>query len=149
MFMVASPNNARIYEYDAKHIRYRDIQGDYLILTNHTHLLSWGHKYPHSVVRYDQAKYYLDRNRNKMDLTKLVELNRLDNISWAYHEHVANFNSTIFRPETLDFWVAVDIPPATRRKWVAFNLANELNSRRFYPQPFVIPATDVTKHRFY
>lgn len=149
MFMVASPNNARIYEYDSKHIRFKIMASDYLVLTNHTHMLSWGHEYPHSAVRYDQAKYYLDRNRNKMDLNKLVELNRLDNISWAYHEHVANLNSTIFRPETLDFWVAVDPPPATRRKWVGFNLEKELDGRGDNPDPLVIPATDVTKHRFY
>ena len=149
MFMVASPNKARIYEYDSKHIRFKRMDSDYLVLTNHTHMLSWGHEYPHSVVRYDQAKDYLDRNRNKMDLNKLVELNRLDNISWAYHEHVANLNSTIFRPETLDFWVAVDPPPATRRKWMGFNLEKELNGRGNDPEPLVIPATDVSKHRFY
>ena len=84
-----------------------------------------------------------------MSLDKLVQLNRLDSISWAFHPHIANWNSTIFRPETLDFWTAINPPPASRRKYVGFNLKNELTGLGNDPVPAIIPAIDISKHLWF
>ena len=149
MFMVANARHARIYEYDSKRIVCRDIRGDHLVLTNHTEKLHLGPKYPHSIVRFEQAQDFLVRNKHQMDLDKLIQLNRLDNISWAFDPYTANWNSTIFRPETLDFWTAIQSPPASRRKYVGFSLMKESYGRGNDPTPIVIPAIDITKHMFY
>ena len=48
-------------------------------------------------------------------------------------------------PETLDFWIAVDPPPASRGRWVGFNLKKELDGSGHEPNPLVIPAmSDIT-----
>jgi hypothetical protein len=46
----------------------------------------------------------------------------------------------IFVPDTLDFWVAVDPPPASRGRWVGFNLKKELDGSGSEPDPSIIPA---------
>lgn len=149
MFMVADSQQARNYEYDSKKIVYEDMVEEHLILTNHTSILRYGAQYPHSIVRFEQAQDFLARNQGHMCLDKLVQLNRLDSISWAFHPHIANWNSTIFRPETLDFWTAINPPPASRRKYVGFNLKNELTGNGNGPVPAIIPAIDISKHLWF
>ena len=122
---------------------------EHLILTNHTCILRYGAKYPHNTVRFEQAQAFLGRNQGHMGLDKLVQLNRLDGISWAFHPHIANWNSTIFRPETLDFWTAINPLPASRRKYVGFNLKHELTGRGNDPVPATIPAIDISKHLWF
>jgi len=43
-------------------------------------------------------------------------------------------------PETQDFWVAVDPPPASRGRWVGFNLKKEIDDSGHEPNPLIIPA---------
>jgi len=74
-----------------------------------------------------------------MDLKKLIDLNRGEEISLSRNPHAANIHSVIFKASTLDFWLATDSPPATKGKWIGFNLRKELHSIGNDPSPIVIP----------
>ena len=140
MHMVTDSQNARIYEYDSDDIGYEDMNEDGLILTNYTHVLRIGA--PYNCRRYSSASNYLSNHRDRMDVAKLIELNRnayisrVDGFSGNYDSH----SLAIFMPETLDFWIAVDPPPASRGRWVGFNLKNELDGSGHEPNPLVIRA---------
>lgn len=51
-----------------------------------------------------------------------------------------NLHSAIFKADTLDFWVAIDALPATKGKWVGFNLNKELYGNGSDPEPLIIAA---------
>ena len=140
LLMVTSAAKARAYEFDAKRVAYTEMSSEHLILTNHTRKLSLGVKNSWSLNRFSEAKSFLAQYEHKMDLRKLVELNRGRHISWVGNRKWHNLHSVIFRPATLDFWIAVDPPPATRGKWIGFNLKVELNGKGVEPDPVVIPA---------
>jgi len=140
MLLVTCAEQAAIFEFDNQKTAHIKMEGDHLILTNHTRKLSIGTKTSNSIDRYDEAKSFLDQHRNKMDLKNLIELNRGDYISWAKGGPLKSVHSVIFRPSTLDFWVAIDPPPATRGKWVGFNLSKELYGTGQDPTPQMVPA---------
>ena len=140
MHMVTDSENARIYEYDSEDIGHADMTEDGLILTNYTHVLNIGA--PYNCRRFSSASNFLNNHRNRMDVVQFVELNRnayisrVDEFSQNYDSH----SLAIFIPETLDFWIAVDPPPASRGRWVGFNLETEVEGRGSEPDPLVIPA---------
>ena len=137
MHMVTDSQNARVYEYDSEDIGYRDMDKNGLILTNYTQVLRIGA--PYYCRRYNSASNYLNNHQEQMDILKLVELNRSDSISCVDSLTHYSHHSAIFMPETLDFWIAVDLPPASRGRWVGFNLKTELNGSGREPDPLVIP----------
>ena len=73
-----------------------------------------------------------------MNLEKLIFLNRTKTICCDYGSS-HNIHAAIFKPATLDFWVAIDTPVATRGKWVGFNLSFELYKKGRDPEPAIIP----------
>ena len=85
----------------------------------------------------------------QVNLDRIIHLNRLDSLSWAFNAHMVNWNSTIFMPGTLDFWTAIAPPPAARREYVGFNLMKELLGHGNDLVPVVIPAIDITEHRWF
>jgi predicted choloylglycine hydrolase len=144
IIMVTDSKKARIYEYDSENIGYKDMDEDRLILTNYTQVLKIGT--PYLCQRYHSASNFLDNYQNEMDVSKLVELNRSDSISrMGAFDQIYSIHLAIFIPETLDFWIAVDPPPASRGRWVGFNLKKELDGSGHEPNPLIIPAmSDVT-----
>ncbi len=77
--------------------------------------------------------------QDEMNVDNLVELNRGSEICWMKYPEVTNLHAVIFRADTLDFWIAAGPPPATRGRWVGFNLNRELYGRGNDPEPLVIP----------
>ena len=75
-------------------------------------------------------------------MKKLVELNRGKHISRSSSSYANSLHSAILKPETLDFWIAIDPPTATRGKWVGFNLNAELNGQGKEPDPLIVPALE-------
>jgi hypothetical protein len=143
IIMVTDSKKARVYEYDSEEIGYRDMDEDRLILTNYTQVLKIGT--PYLCQRYHSASNFLDSYTNEIDVKRLVELNRIDSISRADDLNIYSIHLAIFMPETLDFWIAVDPPPASRGRWVGFNLKKELDGSGHEPNPLVIPAmSDIT-----
>src|SRR4030042_540663 len=127
MWMVTNSEGARIYEFNDQKIAFKDMTEDHLILTGHTQvLLDIGSPYITSIDRYNDAESFLTKHKGKMDLKKLIDLNRISSISWVNYKIVENLHSAIFKSSTLDFWIAIDPPPATKGKWIGFNLKNEL-----------------------
>ncbi len=140
LVMITSPDHARVYEYNAENIEFMEMDKDYMILTNHTRRLKIGSKYANSENRFREAESFLTNNGSDMNFKKLVELNRGKHISQSSNQYSNNLHSVILKPETLDFWIAVDPPPASRGRWVGFNLKTELEGNGSEPNPLVMPA---------
>ena len=70
----------------------------------------------------------------------MIDLNRGDEICFTKYPKVNNLHSVIFKADNLDFWVAAGTPPATRGRWVGFNLRKELYGGGNDPDPFIVPA---------
>ena len=138
MNLVTDLKKARLYEYDSANIGYKDMDENDLVLTNYTQVIDIGRNYYCS--RYQRASSFLKNHQNNIDVGKLVELYRSDEISRVASSNSQSYHSAIFVPETLDFWIAVDPPPANRGRWVGFNLKKELDGSGHEPNPLIIPA---------
>ena len=138
MNMVTDRKKARIYEYDPSDIGYKDMEEDGLVLANFTRVLNIGRR--HHSKRYQTARSFLNNYQDKIDIYRLVELLRTDEISCVDSPITQSYHSAIFVPETLDFWIAVDPPPANRGRWVGFNLKKEIDGSGHEPNPLIIPA---------
>lgn len=142
MWLVADSKTAGIYEFSQKEIAFKKMVNDYLILTNHTRLLDIGGMSKSSFDRYNEAKTFLLQNCKKMNIKKLIDLNRGNEICFTKYPKIKNLHSAIFKADTLDFWVAIDVPPATRGEWVGFNLHKELYGSGNDPEPLIVPALE-------
>lgn len=140
MWLVADSKTAGIYEFNSEEFAYYEMKEDYLILTNHTRILNIGVPYESSFDRYDEAKTFITAHQDEMNINKLIELNRGSEICWTEYPKVANLHSAIFIADTLDFWIAAGPPPATRGRWVGFNLKKELYGSGNNPEPLIVPA---------
>ena len=140
MILVTDAQKARIYEYDSEKIGYKDMDEDRLILTNYTRVMKIGTSY--LCPRYLTASDFLDNNQDEIDVNRLIALNRSNSISRVgpYDQNFYSIHLAIFVPETLDFWIAVDPPPASRGRWVGFNLKKEIDGSGHEPNPLIIPA---------
>jgi len=138
MNMVTDLKNARVYEYDSADIGYKDMDENGLVLTNYTRVLNIGRNY--HCRRYQTANSFLNNYNDNIDIYRLVKLLRNDDISCVGSPTTQSYHSAIFVPETLDFWIAVDPPPANRGRWVGFNLKKELDGSGHEPNPLIIPA---------
>jgi len=118
------------------------MDGDFLVLTNHCQVLSIGQRYSNSLERYAEAEIFLNNHHDDIDVSGLIELNRSELISWAEIPGWHNLLSAIIKPDTLDFWIAIDPPPATRGRWVGFCLPRELHGQGSEPEPQIVPALD-------
>jgi hypothetical protein len=56
------------------------------------------------------------------------------------YPEVTNLHSVIFKPDTLDFWLAAGPPPASRGRWVGFNFKKEMYGKGTDPEPLIIEA---------
>ncbi len=137
ILLVSDSKSARTYEYDAEDVGLREFAENRLIQTNYTKVLKIGASY--TCQRYLSASNFLNNLQAQMDVFKLVELNRSDAIA-CVHNRYDNHHLAIFMPKTLDFWIAVDPPPASRGRWVGFNLKKELDGSGHEPNPLIIPA---------
>jgi hypothetical protein len=140
MWLVADSITAGIYEFNSKEIAFYEMVGDYLILTNHTRMLDTGGTSLSSFNRYNEAQTFLLQQRGEMNTKKLIDLNRGNEICFTKYPKVNNLHSAIFKADTLDFWVATGAPPATRGRWIGFNLHKELYGRGNDPEPLIVPA---------
>jgi Acyl-coenzyme A:6-aminopenicillanic acid acyl-transferase len=140
MWLVADSKTANIYEFNSEEIASYEMVDDYLILTNHTRMLNIGGISKSSFDRYNEVKTFLDKHRGEMNTEKLIDLNRGNEICFTKYPKVNNLHSAIFKANTLDFWIAAGAPPATRGKWIGFNLNKELYGRGNDPEPLIVPA---------
>ena len=102
-------------------------------------ILDIGNPYQSSFDRYNEAKAFLAAHQDELNVNELVELNRGGEICWMKYPEVTNLHAVIFKADTLDFWIAAGPPPATRGRWVGFNLNKELYGSGNDPKPLVIP----------
>ena len=140
MWLVADSKTAGIYEFTSKETAFYEMVDDYLILTNHARMLNIGGISKSSFDRTNEAKAFLKQHQGAMNTKKLIDLNRGNEICFTKYPKVKNLHSVIFRADTLDFWVAVEAPPATRGRWSGFNFNKELYGNGNDPEPHMVPA---------
>jgi len=140
MAMVSDTNKAVIFEFNSKRLERIEMKDNDIVLTNYTRELKIGGLSENSVLRYDEARSYLNKVKTGMTEEKLVDLNRQKHISKLHNQVWLNIHSAIFNSNTLDFWVATESPTASRGKWVGFNLGNELYQKGKGPEFELIPA---------
>ena len=141
LWLVTSADNAYIYEFDSQSVHREGMTGGTLVLTNHGRNLNLRESSPSSIERFNFARKYLADNAGKMDVMKLVDLNREEILS-SYGQGLAivNLHSVIFAPATLELWVALGPAPATKGRWVGFSLSKELHGEGLCPEPAVFEA---------
>ena len=140
IWLVADSKTASIYEFNNEEFADYEMVKDYLVLTNHTRILNIGKAYENSFDRYNEAEAFIIGHQGEMNMKKLIDLNRGNEICWMKNPKVTNLHSAIFRADTLDFWIAAGPPPATRGRWVGFNLKKEVYGSGNDPKPLIIPA---------
>lgn len=125
LWMVTDTNGALNFEFNQEEVAVETMTSKYLILTNHTRQINEGLSYPNTEDRYSYADSFLEQNMDDMNLEKLISLIRSHTICCSYSvSH--NIHAAIFKPATLDFWIAIDTPIAARGKWIGFNLPFEI-----------------------
>jgi len=128
MAMVTDTASAALFEFDSKDLKTIKMEQDLLILTNYTRALKIGTKSSNSLARYQEADTFFKKNNQPITPDTLIELHRQPLISTIYEDVWTNIHSAVFNSNTLDFWIAVEPPKASRGKWIGFNLANELGT---------------------
>lgn len=141
LWLLSSAENAYIYEFDSQSVHRVGMTGKTLVLTNHGRNLNLRESSPSSIERFNFAKKYLADSAGKINVMKLVDLNR-DEIVSSYEQGsaIVNLHSVIFAPAALEFWVALGPPPAAKGRWVGFSLSKELHGEGLCPDPAVFEA---------
>jgi hypothetical protein len=142
MIMVTDPQQAAVIEYNSKKVATLNMSEDHLILTNYTRMLNIGRVSENSQNRFNEAKQFLKNIRTEMTETKLIDLNRQYYISKVDDNIWLNIHSAVFNSNTLDIWVALDSPQASRGRWIKFNLKNVLYQSGLNSDPEVIQPID-------
>ena len=144
IWIVSDTKNAKVFEFDQKEIGSYQMEEDHLVVTNFTKIIITNQSFTSfRDKRILEAKSFLLNHRGRMDLEKLIEVNRIDSLTgYKSTNGYNNIHSAIFNPDTLDFWVAVNPPYSTRGKWVGFNLKKELYGLGNTPKPSIINAME-------
>jgi predicted choloylglycine hydrolase len=141
LWLLTSAENAFIYEFDSRSVHREGMMGGTLVLTNHGRNLNLRESSPSSIDRFNYVRKYLADNAGKIDVMKLVDLNRDELLSsYGQGSAIVNLHSVIFAPATLEFWVAIGPVPATKGRWVGFSLSKELYRVGLFPDPAVFEA---------
>jgi hypothetical protein len=127
---------ARICEFDSNSVHRVEIQDGNLVLSNHGRKINLCEPSRSSLERFDVASRFIADHEGSMDVGRLIELNRNQILS-SYGQGLSftNLHSVVFVPGTLDFWVALGPPPATRGRWIGFSLSKELSGEGSCPDP--------------
>jgi predicted choloylglycine hydrolase len=142
MYLVADQKNASKLEFNHNEVVEIKMDGDYLIITNHTQQLKEGKRGKHSEARYRAAESCLKNKTKGININELITINRNSSLSQIDDLSIENLLSVIFHPVTLDFWVTTDSYPATRGRWAGFNLNYELHETGKEPSLLIIPSDD-------
>ena len=127
LWLVTSKDNARIYEFDGVVLHRVEMEHKSLVLTNHGRKLNLRAPSLSSLERFNGAVRLIRDHHGNMDVRRLIELSSNQAISsYGQGSKFINLHSAVFAPSSLEFWVALDSPPAVEGRWVNFSLKSEL-----------------------
>ena len=121
----SSPESASFFEIANKEKARVDMKNNQLALANHATKLESKTIETESLERLQYANNFLSSNSGDMDHLKMIELGRSSFIARKNYKS-KNWQSVLFSPSTLEFWVAQQsddqLRPACYNKYVGFNL---------------------------
>ena len=144
VWLVTEIEKTWVFEFKDGQMGMETMTGPSLALTNHYQVLRSENASDESVKRLEFVESFLQEHKPNMNVQKLVKLHRTDVLtSEGSISGINNLHSVIFQHATLDFWVAIDPPPAAKGKWVGVNLEAELSGRNYKsPVPAIIPSAE-------
>ena len=144
LLFVSSKKGASIFEIANKEKARIDMKNEPLTLANHACVIASRIIRKSSTRRINYANQFLDENSEDMNIHKAIELVRSSKITWRWVPGVHNYQSFIFSPSDLDFWIAIppdtNSVPASYGPYIGFNLRNELYGTGDEASPKAFPA---------
>lgn len=144
LLFVSSKKGASIFEIANKEKARIDMKNEPLTLANHACVIASRIILKSSTRRINYANQFLDENSEDMNIHKAIELVRSSKITWRWVPGVHNYQSFIFSPSDLDFWIAIppdtNSVPASYGPYIGFNLRNELYGTGDEASPKAFPA---------
>ena len=144
LLFVSSKKGASIFEIANKEKARIDMKNEPLTLANHACVIASRIIRKSSTRRINYANQFLDENSEDMNIHKAIELVRSSKITWRWVPSVHNYQSFIFSPSDLDFWIAIppdtNSVPASYGPYIGFNLRNELYGTGDEASPKAFPA---------
>ena len=144
LLFVSSKKGASIFEIANKEKARIDMKNEPLTLANHACVIASRIIRKSSTRRINYANQFLNENSEDMNIHKAIELVRSSKITWRWVPGVHNYQSFIFSPSDLDFWIAIppdtNSVPASYGPYIGFNLRNELYGTGDEASPKAFPA---------
>jgi len=144
LLFVSSKKGASIFEIANKEKARIDMKNEPLTLANHACVIASRIVRKSSTRRINYANQFLNENSEDMNIHKAIELVRSSKITWRWVPGVHNYQSFIFSPSDLDFWIAIppdtNSVPASYGPYIGFNLRNELYGTGDEASPKAFPA---------
>jgi len=144
LLFVSSKKGASIFEIANKEKARIDMKNEPLTLANHACVIASRIIRKSSTRRINYANQFLNENSEDMNIHKAIELVRSSKITWRWVLGVHNYQSFIFSPSDLDFWIAIppdtNSVPASYGPYIGFNLRNELYGTGDEASPKAFPA---------
>ena len=144
LLFVSSKKGASIFEIANKEKARIDMKNEPLTLANHACVIASRIIRKSSIRRINYANQFLNENSEDMNIHKAIELVRSSKITWRWVPGVHNYQSFIFSPSDLDFWIAIppdsNFAPASYGPYIGFNLRNELYGTGDEASPKAFPA---------
>ena len=144
LLFVSSKKGASIFEIANKEKARIDMKNEPLTLANHACVIASRIIRKSSTRRINYANQFLNENSEDMNIHKAIELVRSSKITWRWVPGVHNYQSFIFSPSDLDFWIAIppdsNFAPASYGPYIGFNLRNELYGTGDEASPKAFPA---------
>jgi len=144
LLFVSSKKGASIFEIANKEKARIDMKNEPLTLANHACVIASRIVRKSSTRRINYANQFLNENSEDMNIHKAIELVRSSKITWRWVPGVHNYQSFIFSPNDLDFWIAIppdtNSVPASYGPYIGFNLRNELYGTGDEASPKAFPA---------
>ena len=144
LLFVSSKKGASIFEIANKEKARIDMKNEPLTLANHACVIASRIIRKSSTRRINYANQFLNENSEDMNIHNAIELVRSSKITWRWVPGVHNYQSFIFSPSDLDFWIAIppdtNSVPASYGPYIGFNLRHELYDSGDEANPKSLPA---------
>ncbi|UCE30921.1 MAG: hypothetical protein JSW68_12910 [Burkholderiales bacterium] len=144
LLFVSQPEGAAVFEMANGHLQRLQMSEEGLALANHPRRVPADDISANSVRRLEHADRYLAEHRARISIDQGIALLRSPTISSFVRNGFTNKQSVVFRPATLDFWIALRpdgrFRAAASGAYEGFNLAAELGAGTGRPVPQRIPA---------
>ncbi len=145
LLFCSSPKTASVFEIANKEKAKINLTNNFICVANHP--IKIKNNIPSTDSSYERLNYandFFKKNSNVIDFKKFLEFIRSSLISRKISKTTTNWQSVIFSPSTLNFWIAkqndVGNNPVCLNEYVGFNLLNLLYDKDCENSPKNLPS---------